>query len=56
MPYGLLRFPAKISERSGLPSAFSPLKTRICPPPLSATKTSPFGATRMTRGVASPSE
>src|ERR1700719_4122976 len=56
MPYGLLRFSANTSERSGLPAAFSPRKARIRPPPLSATKTSPFGATRMTRGVARPSE
>src|SRR5271156_6881131 len=55
MPNGRLRFDAKPSDVEGVAAPSAALKTRTRPAPLSATKMSPLGATRTTRGLLRPS-
>ena len=54
MPNGRPRPSAKTAPSPARFLAPEVLKTRMRPAPVSATNTSPFGATRMTRGSASP--
>lgn len=56
MPYGRSRFSAKTSGLDNPPPAASAAKTRTRPLPLSATKMSPLGAVRITRGCLRPVE
>ena len=50
MPNGRFKPVANVADCFGLPSAVIPRNTRISPSLLSATKKSPFGAVRISRG------